>query len=107
MTLKCRMLNCEEDCFRLGVCAHHWSWLNGMTDIPVQEPIKLPSEAIFMRGQAPGPLSQEEREWLVEQLHQYPVRVNESRTCAIGALTDMATTEFCRLMAEKSAERGG
>ena len=68
---------------------------------------KLPAPSIFMNGRIPGPLTPEEREWLVDQLNQYPRRVNEARTCAIGALTDMAITEFCRMMSEKSAERTG
>jgi hypothetical protein len=60
---------------------------------------RLPSAALFYRGTVPEPLNEEVRQWLVEQLHRYPERVNEARTCSIGALTEMATTEFCRLMA--------
>ena len=60
----------------------------------------LPAKAIFMDGKVPGPLTGEERRWLVKQLAAYPKRVNEARTCCIGALTDMAATEFCRLMAD-------
>jgi hypothetical protein len=66
-------------------------------------PVKLPSRDLFYRPFTPEPLSEEGRQWLVEQLHAYPKRVNEDRTCAIGALTEMATTEFCRLMAERAA----
>lgn len=62
---------------------------------------RLPSKALFMDGKVPEPLTDEQRQWLVEQLHAYPRRVNEARTCCIGALTDMATTEFCRLMAAR------
>ena len=68
-----------------------------------REQLKLPSKALFCHGTIPEPLSTEERLWLVEQLRSYPRRVNEERTCAIGALTDMATTEFCRLMAERAS----
>src|SRR5690242_7926988 len=71
---------------------------------PVTEMVeRLPSAALFMRGKVPEPLSEADREWLVEQLHAYPRRVKEENTCAIGALTEMATTEFCRLMAEREA----
>jgi hypothetical protein len=62
----------------------------------------LPAKAIFMDGKVPGPLTEEERRWLVKQLAAYPKRVNEARTCCIGALKDMATTEFCRLMADRT-----
>lgn len=75
-----------------------------MPDQPNQPP-KLPAPAIFMHGRIPEALSDDTRKWLVEQLHRYPDRVDERYTCAIGALTDMATTEFCRLMHEK--EHGG
>lgn len=63
---------------------------------------KLPSKELFCHGTIPEPLTAEERQWLVDQLHAYPKRVDEARTCAIGALTEMATTEFCRLMAEQT-----
>lgn len=62
----------------------------------------LPSKDLFPDGRVPEPLTAEEREWLVEQLHHWPRRVNEARTCCIGALTNMATAEFCRLMAERT-----
>ena len=61
----------------------------------------LPAKALFSNGKVPGPLTEEERRWLVKQLAAYPKRVNEARTCCIGALKDMATTEFCRLMATR------
>lgn len=64
--------------------------------------LKLPAPALFMDGKVPEPLSEELRDWLVEQLHQYPNRVDERFTCAIGALTDMAMTEFSRLMHERT-----
>jgi hypothetical protein len=66
----------------------------------VSEKLKLPNASLFYNGKVPEPLTQEEREWLVKQLNRYPNRVNEARTCAIGALTNMAVTEFCRLMHE-------
>jgi hypothetical protein len=62
----------------------------------------LPAKALFSNGKVPGPLTEEERQWLVKQLAAYPKRVNEARTCCIGPLTDMATTEFCRLMADRT-----
>lgn len=63
---------------------------------------KLPDPAIFYHGVIPEPLTEELREWLVDQLHNYSKgRVHPARTMAIGALTDMAVTEFCRLMAER------
>lgn len=71
--------------------------------MPADE-MKLPSAGLFCSGRIPGPLSADEREWLVEQLHRWPNRVNEERTCAIGALTDIATAEFCRLMAERQSQ---
>lgn len=72
--------------------------------MPDHREVVLPSGALFYHGKVPEPLSEEEREWLVEQLHCYPKRVNEARTCCISALTDLAVTEFCRLMAEREAQ---
>lgn len=60
----------------------------------------LPSPDLFMRGIVPEELTEPDRQWLADQLAQWPKRVDESRTCAIGALTDMATAEFCRLQSD-------
>jgi hypothetical protein len=62
---------------------------------------RLPSKDLFYHGTIPEPLSEEGRQWLAQQLHEWPKRINEARTCAIGALTDMAVTEFCRIMFER------
>jgi hypothetical protein len=58
---------------------------------------RLPNESFFYHGNVPTALDKESREWLHSQLHHWPERINEERTCAIGALTDLAVTEYCRM----------
>lgn len=38
----CRMLDCDEPIVRLGLCQHHWDWLNAVERLEEGEPLTSP-----------------------------------------------------------------